>query len=100
MTKITNITSIVQFAQLATMVPSIVNFPGFSPLRDVIAALKNATGCRCGGKRDLTNYRPQFEAGMAVLSTAEQQQFKTLLQTEQVCYYSTSGDGRLKKICF
>jgi len=95
------ISSVNSFANLARQHPSILNVGAFNLLRDVILKPKKS-GCNCGGGGaiDLSAYRPQFESALTMLTDADKQAIKTILSTQQVCYYTKNGQGQLKQYCF
>jgi len=95
------ISSIQQFAALATNTPSILNLRAFMQLRDIIAkASQPSGGCKCKKGADLASYRPQFETAFALLSPDEQVQLKTLLNISELCYYRRDDKGQINQACF
>lgn len=94
------ISSVNQYADLARKYPALLNIGSFSLLRSVIQT--PTSGCnKCGRTgSDIANYRPQFEAAFALLSEAEQTAMKDILSVHQICYYSKTASGQLKKNCF
>lgn len=89
-----------QFAGFVEKNPAIMSIPAFISLRSAFEASKSATGCKCNKSKALTEYRPQFEASLSVLTPNEQSRLKTLLDTEQLCYYKKNPNGTLNLTCF
>ena len=95
------ISSVNSFANLAKQNPSILNVGAFNLLRDVILKPKKGGCGKCGNTAvDLSVYRPQFEAALIMLTEAEKQTIKTILSTQQICYYTKTNNGQLKQTCF
>lgn len=89
-----------QFSGFVAKNPAILSIPAFLSLRSAFEAAKSATGCKCNKSKALTQYRPQFDAALSVLTPSEQTRLKTLLDAEQVCYYKKNPSGTLTLTCF
>lgn len=94
------ISNISQFAGLAQKHPGILNIPSFNAIKSVFSQPTPTKGCKCKAKVNLSQYRPQFEAAMSVLSDNEKASLKRLLNTPNVCYYKKESNGQIKLNCF
>jgi hypothetical protein len=79
------ISNLAQFQKIAISKPEILN----------IGAL-----CCSKKAKEFGNYRTQFEAAFTVLSPADQDKLKKLLNADQLCYYVKEDNGQLKQTCF
>ena len=94
------LSSIQNFAQLLIQNPSLLNIPAFMGLRTLIENLKaDSKGCGCKKNALYNQYKPQFESAVTALTDADRGVIKSVLNVEQVCYYTRNKAGVLELIC-
>lgn len=94
------LSSIQNFAQILIQHPALLNIPSFSSLRTLVEKLQNdKKGCGCKKNQLYSQYKPQFENAVTGLTEADRGVIKTLLNVEQVCYYTRNKAGVLELIC-
>lgn len=95
------LSSIAGFVDLARKHPSLLNVGTFNLLKPAVD-MKQQGGCACNRKpgAEITAYRPQFEASLAMLKDSDKERLKTILNAKIICYYQKNEKGQLKQICF
>lgn len=92
------ISNLAQFHGIAVKHPEILNIGAFSLFRDIFSKLTGK--CNCNKNKELIAYRPQFETAFVVLTQADKDRMKSLLNATDLCYYIKEANGQLKLNCF
>jgi hypothetical protein len=94
------LSSIQNFAQILIQHPSLLNIPSFMPLRPLVDKLtEDGKGCGCKKGSIYNQYKPHFESAVTGLTDSDRGTIKSLLNVEQICYYTRNKAGVLELIC-
>lgn len=95
--------SINGFIEQAKRHPGLLRIGAFTVFKDIVTKLGSEKSCRCNKSgTDLTAYRPQFEAAMAMLmaNDIDKAAVKSLLSVKNICFLARNSKGQINQTCF
>jgi hypothetical protein len=97
------ISSITSMMDILGRNTSLFAVPSLAALRPIYNRMNAPnTGCsRCNkATPDISAYRATFESALKVMPGSDQQQMKSLLHADEICYYVRNANNTLELKCF
>lgn len=96
------ISTLQSFMETLKKYPTLLSLPVFSPIVQLFKTIEQTKGgCgSCAKRKQLSNNRALFETCLNGLSEEDKKKIKSVLNTQEVCYYTVRADNQLKLVCF
>lgn len=101
MTKRRIFSSIGSFLTAAKDQPALLNVDGMVSLKPAYEQFaSDSQGCGCKKNSIYRNFKGVYEGVLSALSDNAKKQMKSVLNTEEICYYVNNASGQLELKCF